>query len=227
MSLSRSRSLSEAASAAAASVRYITKVVLSGYKGPFGCWDSWHVAFCDDTQKWPEWTARRPQTTPRQSGWIERVTAEKKQTHKQSWAARRQRRSEGWNERRTNTKDARWGCADSPHPDLSVVITFAAIGSFSHLIIYAICYSVKEEGGFFFVCLFFLVQSSPDWLFCVSVLQRVSILVPTNNVALQNESRACPPTGMRVVLFLETNCCKMSNGVTVQLRNGPRTFSTL
>lgn len=57
------RSLSEAASAAAASVRYITKVFLLGYKGPFGCWNSWHVALCDDTQKWPEWTALWPQAT--------------------------------------------------------------------------------------------------------------------------------------------------------------------
>lgn len=27
------------------------KGFLSGHKGPFGCRDSWHVAFCDDTQK--------------------------------------------------------------------------------------------------------------------------------------------------------------------------------
>lgn len=66
------------ASAGAASVRYITKVVLLGYKGPFGWWDSRHVTFCDDTQKWLEWTARRPQTTPWQDWWIARLTAEKK-----------------------------------------------------------------------------------------------------------------------------------------------------
>lgn len=68
----------------------------------------------------------------------------------------------------------------------------------------------------FVILSFFFSAKQPGLTLCISVLQCVSILVPTNSVALQNEFRACPPTKMSVVLFLETNCCKMSNGVTVQ-----------
>lgn len=72
-----------------------------------------------------------------------------------------------------------------------------SLRSASHLIIYAICFPVKE---FFF----FLTVKQLGLTLCVSVLQRVSILAPSNNVALKNDFQAFPPS-MRDALFLETN----------------------
>lgn len=205
--VSFSQSLS-GTTAAAASMRYITKVFiffLLEHKIPlFGCWDSFVMK---PPPKWAECTVRWPQRT---SGTTDEW-AEWQQTKIQTgWEACRDRWREDTCRQAERQTDEVW--TNTPKTHTEVMQTSSWGISCDQFSSDRLCNLLFCQRGFFFC--FFLVQSSTKWL-------RQRFTASHKQCCL---AKWCPPTEMSVVLFSQINYCKMSDGFIVEPWRGPGHF---